>query len=324
MKMSERLSLTLLALIIQVGLYGGSIFGCGGSTAALPSANAPSLKGVVHYMDDHLGNAHLLTDTEGNVLREESRYPYGLDKQIDAAAAASADYSYTGKEYDKETGLVYFGGRYYSPEMGRWITPDPLFMEEDVKKLLARISEFNLYAYVRNNPVNFIDGSGLFSIRVLGNSDFKRNQFTAVVYGKENQFLGAFLVGRNAVGKGPFRPGVYMLDDPYYGKETRGMIVPLVDPATGLNEHTNGRTDILIHSGAEMDFSAENGFKATLGCLRTSDADLKRTIDFFDPSSELYEHNDPNGNIIQINRIGDVDDSPPVPATPTGLDDWRY
>ena len=140
--------------------------GCAdGSKSADFSSNSPQ-KGVVYYHTDHLGNSHLITDSQGNVLREEVRYPYGLDRDIDDAANISADYVYTGKEHDEETGLIYFGGRYYSPEMGRWITPDRLFLE-DPSIATKRPLENNLYSYVAGNPVNLIDLNGDFAISSL-------------------------------------------------------------------------------------------------------------------------------------------------------------
>jgi RHS repeat-associated protein len=159
----KRTCFSFLALALLVGVYGSAIFGCGGgssSTANLtPEPSTEPQKGVVLYINDHLGNAHLITDSKGAVLREESRYPYGLDWRVDGSSATTADYVYTGKEYDEETGLVYFGGRYYSPEMGRWITPDLHFVEKP-EEILKRPLEGNLYAYVRDNPVRWIDPNG--------------------------------------------------------------------------------------------------------------------------------------------------------------------
>lgn len=60
----------------------------------------------------------------------------------------SDDYSFTGKKMDQETGLVYFGGRFYDPEVGRFISVDP-----------AR-DGINWYEYCRDNPVNLVDPNG--------------------------------------------------------------------------------------------------------------------------------------------------------------------
>jgi RHS repeat-associated protein len=61
----------------------------------------------------------------------------------------------TGKERDTETGLDYFGARYYGSNMGRFMSPDPLGGHlEDPQTL-------NRYVYVRNNPLNLTDPTGL-------------------------------------------------------------------------------------------------------------------------------------------------------------------
>jgi RHS repeat-associated protein len=62
----------------------------------------------------------------------------------------SQPYSYTGREWDKETGLYYYRARYYDPGVGRFISKDPIGFKGGI----------NLYNYVGGNPVNFIDSSG--------------------------------------------------------------------------------------------------------------------------------------------------------------------
>ena len=57
---------------------------------------------------------------------------------------------------DPESGLYYYGGRYYDPELGRFISPDPFVPQPDDPQSLNR------YSYVLNNPVNHIDPSGYF------------------------------------------------------------------------------------------------------------------------------------------------------------------
>ena len=67
-------------------------------------------------------------------------------------------YKFTGKERDAESGLDNFGARYDSSSIGRFMSPDPLYIEAH---RLADPQRLNLYAYVRNNPVNLTDPTGL-------------------------------------------------------------------------------------------------------------------------------------------------------------------
>ncbi|MGE5557317.1 MAG: RHS repeat domain-containing protein [Bacillota bacterium] len=64
------------------------------------------------------------------------------------------NYAYTRKKADEETGLVYFGARFYDPEIGRFITEDPA--KDGV----------NWYVYCENNPLKYIDLDGLSSIGI--------------------------------------------------------------------------------------------------------------------------------------------------------------
>jgi RHS repeat-associated protein len=58
---------------------------------------------------------------------------------------------YTAREYDNETGLYFYRARYYDPKAGRFITKDPIGFAG---------GDYNLYAYVGNNPLSAIDPSG--------------------------------------------------------------------------------------------------------------------------------------------------------------------
>jgi RHS repeat-associated protein len=65
--------------------------------------------------------------------------------------------TFTGKERDAETGLDYFGARYYSGAQGRFTSPDP---KEYTQRTIEHPQKWNKYAYVRNNPLVMIDPDG--------------------------------------------------------------------------------------------------------------------------------------------------------------------
>jgi RHS repeat-associated protein len=83
-------------------------------------------------------------------------------------------YKYIGQELDAETGLYYMRARHYSPGLGRFIQPDPLYID---MKRLADPQQLNLYVYGRNNPTTFSDPTGL---DVKFNCDNKANCNQAV------------------------------------------------------------------------------------------------------------------------------------------------
>jgi RHS repeat-associated protein len=75
----------------------------------------------------------------------------------------SLDAEFTGKERDAETGLDYFGARYFSSAQGRFTSPDKPFADQHV----ANPQSWNLYSYARNNPLRYIDDDGEAVIETL-------------------------------------------------------------------------------------------------------------------------------------------------------------
>ncbi len=65
---------------------------------------------------------------------------------------------YTGKERDTESGLDYFGARYYGSTMGRFMSPDPIKLTDE--RLLNPANTLNLYSYTANNPLKYVDPDG--------------------------------------------------------------------------------------------------------------------------------------------------------------------
>lgn len=68
-----------------------------------------------------------------------------------AEGSASTRYTYTGREADAEVGLMYYRARWYDPQLGRFLSEDPIGLDGGM----------NMYSYVGNNPINFNDPSGL-------------------------------------------------------------------------------------------------------------------------------------------------------------------
>jgi len=71
---------------------------------------------------------------------------------------AAQNYKFTGKERDGESNLDYLGARHQASSLGRFMSPDPLYLETD---RLVDPQQLNLYAYGRNNPLKVTDLTGL-------------------------------------------------------------------------------------------------------------------------------------------------------------------
>jgi len=102
------------------------------------------------YHTDGLGSITDLTDNLGAVVQS---YVYDSFGNIVLQNGSLINpYTYTGREFDEESGLYYYRHRYYDPVNGRFIQEDPLGLLDGP----------NIYTYVTNNPINFIDPFGLF------------------------------------------------------------------------------------------------------------------------------------------------------------------
>jgi len=114
---------------------------------------------VVYYFSDNLKTASVITDATGNIKSESDYYPWGGELQF--ANSDSNHYKFTGKERDSESGLDYFGARYYSNGLGRFITPDWAAKATAVPYAdFADPQSLNLYSYVRNLSTTRYDADG--------------------------------------------------------------------------------------------------------------------------------------------------------------------
>jgi RHS repeat-associated protein len=111
------------------------------------------VKGASTYriVADHLGSPRLVLDTsDGAVVQRMDYDEFG--RVTSDTNPGFQPFGFAGGLYDRDTGLVRFGARDYDPQTGRWTAKDPI-------RFVGRSP--NLYGYVLNDPVNFIDTSGL-------------------------------------------------------------------------------------------------------------------------------------------------------------------
>jgi len=92
----------------------------------------------------------LIVDSAGNTIKRVDYDSFG-NIISDSNASFEVPFGFSGGLHDIDTGLVRFGARDFDPGIGRWTAKDPIdFAGGDV----------NLYGYVQNNPVNFVDPFG--------------------------------------------------------------------------------------------------------------------------------------------------------------------
>jgi RHS repeat-associated protein len=107
---------------------------------------------------DGTGHVTGLTDSAGNLVAEYWWGPFGELIEAKGEMADANPFRYATKYYDTETGLYYFGQRYYDPVSGQWLSREPLGESESL----------NLYAYCGNDPVNHVDVLGLAKVATDG------------------------------------------------------------------------------------------------------------------------------------------------------------
>lgn len=111
---------------------------------------------TVYYHNDLAGTPLAATNSSGALLWKESYRPYG-ERLLKPDASAANSQWFHGKVQDAESGLEYFGARYYDPVVGRFMGVDPQRFVDD------NLHSFNRFAYGNNNPYRYVDRNGMWA-----------------------------------------------------------------------------------------------------------------------------------------------------------------
>ncbi|MCP4607045.1 MAG: hypothetical protein GY847_42120 [Proteobacteria bacterium] len=152
---------------------------------------------------NHLGSTSAVIDySDGTLVEWKTNYAYGADETgwkngDEKYGNADEPYGFTGKEEDEAVGLHYFGARYYSSYLGRWISPDP--------PVVHNVGLSNYYNYGANSPFISVDPDGNSPLDIIGKV---KNFFSALANG------GSF---KEALKTAVVGIGVEILTDPVDG-----------------------------------------------------------------------------------------------------------
>jgi len=158
---------------------------------------------LYYYHPDHLGSASVITDGSGN-LREHTEYFAFGETWVQEGASKKTPFMYTGKELDQETGLYYYGARYYDPRTSVWQSVDPIlekympdlddrlaavkqgkdyFPEQSLPGMGGVYNPMNLagYTYSHNNPVKYVDPDGNEVYGLKAYEKLSTNQRQAII-----------------------------------------------------------------------------------------------------------------------------------------------
>jgi len=102
--------------------------------------------GALYYLHDHLRSTIGLTDNNGSLIERQRYEAFGV-----STVSLMTRYGYSGRETEDQSGLMYYRTRWYSPDQGRFISEDAIFTQNNI----------NLYSYVNNSPLKYVDPLGL-------------------------------------------------------------------------------------------------------------------------------------------------------------------
>ncbi|GBC63574.1 RHS repeat-associated core domain-containing pro tein [Desulfonema ishimotonii] len=165
--------------------------GAGGIGGLLCSVSGGEVR---QYTYDANGNVGQLVNEDGGIVARYEYDPFGNLTAGYGEAAVGNAFRFSTKYFDGETGLVYYGFRYYSNELGRWISRDPLYTNQAFGDIIEYKEIFglesNTYCFSENNGLNYTDYLGMYTInealalefpqeRVLIYPDFGDSSFRA-------------------------------------------------------------------------------------------------------------------------------------------------
>jgi RHS repeat-associated protein len=170
------------------------------AVALLSSASqaAQTTETLTFIHTDVAGSVIGQSNAAGNVSWRENYWPYG-ERTVNSSGAAGNRQFFHGKAFDPDTGLSYFGARYYDPVVGRFMGVDAAGFDE------RNPHSFNRYAYGSNNPLRYVDRNGEAAETII---DFVSLGLSIAAYRHDPSILNALGVGYDAIAAAvPLLPG---------------------------------------------------------------------------------------------------------------------
>jgi len=230
-----------------------------------------------YYHYDGLGSTIAITDSDGEVVNSYAYSPEGL-VGVGVPETIPNPFQYVGYfgVMAEGNGLYFMRARYYDPETGRFINKDPI----------GYMGGMNLYAYVQNNPVNWIDPEGLF---------------THIIYRRGGGGTGTIIVYRDGM------KAVFRAHDP--GKVPAGFYFVHARPTDIPGKHPGAATlfnardwntiitaDGMEITGAQIHYGLDATPAWTTGCIVMDFLDLLDFMFMIIDDLDLYNF----GVIMQI------------------------
>ena len=126
---------------------------------------------MFYYHPDHLGSSSYITDVNGEVSQHIEYFAFGETFVEEHSNTSNTPYKFNAKELDDETGLYYYGARYYDPKTNVWQSVDPLAGYNPILEVehyidgqhnggIQNSGNNNPYIYTYQNPILYVDPNG--------------------------------------------------------------------------------------------------------------------------------------------------------------------
>ena len=212
-------------------------------------------KNLYFYHPDHLGSSSYITDREGRITQHTEYIAFGEALFEEHSTNKTMPYLFNGKELDTETGLYYYGARYYDPRVSLWLNVDPL-----AEKTMTP------YAYTNNNPIMLVDPDGRES------TDWYQNKKTGDIEWKDTN---KELKGYNHLGR---KNTIGISHRSYTGKYTDRMYY--LNANGSITEKTGDTKITLSHIENGKSIKTPIGTTITSSKTRVSGMAVKGTLSF--------------------------------------------
>jgi RHS repeat-associated protein len=230
------------------------------------------------YHGDHISSTVCVTDRLGRIVQSLVYLPFGETMLDEASISPAMPYKFSGKEQDTETGMSYFGARYYDPMMAMWMGPDPL---------AAKYPQVSPYVFCMNNPVLFLDPDGREviisgTLRYTTNTDNKLRGDAKRMAGMIDN--NSITVNLNTTEKNETSTGNLMIGGAFMGntvtKDADGNTKVVANQEVNPNvlgsadAHTNTPGKMIMHEATEAYAGAQISQKEGTGVGVATQADV--------------------------------------------------
>ena len=210
-----------------------------------------------YYHPDHLGSSSYITNLDGEVSQHIEYVPFGEVFIEERNNTWNTPYLFNAKEFDEETGMYYYGARYYEPRLSLWMSVDPK---------AADAPDWTSYRFCFNNPIRYTDPDGRWEWSAAGNLKSQKgdNSYTLAKFLGTNQKNAMTILNRGGVSandKGILNLKVgqeFSKNDLWVGFKSKGGAVV---------NNTNEALSHYLHGKGE---SADVGDQSTIQLLSSS------------------------------------------------------